>query len=114
VFRGKKRISLASPLRLCRIKASDQHSASARSSTIDHECGLRAPSDVEPAPLVVINSAWVTTLMNSFTRLSRRSEELGLIKKCIRQEDEQEEPEPEPDSAFQTNSKQFKAVQTKK
>jgi hypothetical protein len=54
----------------------------------------------------------ITTLMNSFTRLSRRSEELGLIKKSIRQEDEQEEPEP--DGAFQTNSKQFKAVQTKK
>jgi len=37
----------------------------------------------------------ITTLLNSFTRLSRRSEELGLIKKRIRKED----------CAFQTNSK---------
>ena len=33
--------------------------------------------------------------MNSFTRLSRRSEELGLIKKRIRQEVDRRQKEPE-------------------
>ena len=56
----------------------------------------------------------ITTLMNSFTRLSRRSEELGLIEPSARQEDEQPQEEPAPDGAFQTNSKQFKPFQTKK
>ena len=43
----------------------------------------------------------ITTLMNSFTRLSRRSEELGLIKKSTRREARPQE-EPTPDGGFQT------------
>ena len=47
----------------------------------------------------------ITTLLNSFTRLSRRSEELGLLNKSIRQEHVRPEEKPETDGGFQTNSK---------
>ena len=51
----------------------------------------------------------ITTLLNSFARLSRRSEELGLIKKSIPQADGQKEAEA--DGGFkpiQSNSNRFK------
>ena len=53
----------------------------------------------------------MTTLINSFTRLSRRSEELGLINKSIRQEHERSGEEPAPAPLFkpiQSDSNLFK------